>query len=185
MECRCLRGWGLFTNAVFLAASGLAEKLGLSWVSLSSATNTSPSLPDNVLRLISLSVGGRSVAQQFSRRPSSVVVIVSPWKILALGTFVRQARPDWALRERLSREETRRRVRRGQFGESVSEGPPELNSDSSDEESRLRLQTIRQFPQSLPSAGGKGRGRGRGSSGVSLHLRRSWGLGSPPLPALG
>ena len=168
MDARIHRGWDLLLNSVILAASGLLERLGPVWTSLSWIIDSIPLLPANSLELINKGVGERVVTRRCSRRPSRVLVIVSRWRILSLGVFLCQARRESAPWARLSREDRRRRIRQGEYGSSESEGPPELGSatDEEDEATRLLLRRLRQSLLPISSAGRQGKGRGKRTPGI-------------------
>ena len=133
MDARVQRGWGHVLSIVVAAASGLSNRLGPEWISLAWVIHTIPLLPSNSLELNNRCVGEREVTRRCDRRPLRVLEIVARWRILSLGVFVRLARRASALWSRWSREDRRRRVRQREYGDSESEGPPELVSDTDEE----------------------------------------------------
>ena len=135
MDARVFRGWNKILDIVQVA-SGLLSRLGPEWVSLDWVIRTIPVLPSNALDLVNLCVGERAVTRRCDRRPLRALEIVARWRILSLGAFVSQVRREHALLARWSREDRRRRIRRGEYASSESEGPPELTSETEADEER-------------------------------------------------
>ena len=135
MDARVFRGWNQILNIVQVA-SGLLRRLGPEWISVEWVIRTIPILPSNALDLISRCVGERGVTRRCDRRPLRVLEIVARWRILSLGVFVSLARRESALWSRWSREDRRRRIRRGEYASSESEGPPESTSEPDTDEER-------------------------------------------------
>ena len=133
MDARAHRGWNHVLSIVVATASGLSGRVGPEWTSLAWVIHTIPLLPSNSLDLINRCVGERAVTLRCNRRPLRLLELIARWRILSLGVFVRLARQEFALWSRWSREDRRRRIRQGEYGDSASEGPPELLSDTDEE----------------------------------------------------
>ena len=135
MDARVFRSWNRIADIVQVA-SGLLSRSSPEWFSLDWVIRTIPDLPSNALDLVTLCVGERAVTRRCCRRPLRALEIVARWRVLSLGAFVSQARREHALLARWSREDRRRRIRRGEYASSESEGPPELTSETEADEER-------------------------------------------------
>ena len=136
MDARVHRGWSQILNIVVQVASGLLKRLGPEWTSVDWVIRTIPVLPSNALDLVNRCVGERAVTRRCDRRPLRVLEIVARWRILSLGVFVRQARREYALLSRWSREDRRRRIRRGEYASVGPEDQPVLASEPEADEER-------------------------------------------------